>query len=299
MPAISKSWVTIADGAVDPDSPLDTALMTGLRDDLVHLREWLGASYYAGAVQNHSHDGQNSALVEIGPNQVRNGSFETGTEGWTLTNYTGGSIVTDTSNHLDGSTALAITSTVLGNGGGDAISAGYISVAGAMRDLFVNVAVKASASGVSSKAEVVWYDQAKAQISTSTIYNTTNTGTSGALLGGNVLTPPSNARYARVKLTGGIPGVGSAVGTIYFDGIVSVWSAALNIAALATVGIGSYVLGWPGFSVSPGTTVAGSNISFCSTAGSGETFGGVGAGTWLCCGGVGSAGTATVFRRVA
>lgn len=64
MPAISKTWVIIADGAVDPDSPLDTALMTGLRDDLVHLREWLGAAYTAGATQNHTHDGVNSALVE-------------------------------------------------------------------------------------------------------------------------------------------------------------------------------------------------------------------------------------------
>lgn len=63
MTAISKSWVTIADAAVDPDSPLDTTLMTGLRDDVVHLREWLGASYYAGAEQDHNHDGVNSKLV--------------------------------------------------------------------------------------------------------------------------------------------------------------------------------------------------------------------------------------------
>lgn len=64
MPAISKAWVSILDAAVDPDSPIDTALMTGLRDDLVHLREWLGAAYTAGATQNHTHDGTNSALVE-------------------------------------------------------------------------------------------------------------------------------------------------------------------------------------------------------------------------------------------
>ena len=68
MPAISKSWVTIADGAVDPDSPIDAALMTGLRDDLVHLREWVGAAYVAGAVQDHDHDGENSKPIagEVG-----------------------------------------------------------------------------------------------------------------------------------------------------------------------------------------------------------------------------------------
>ena len=63
MTAISKAWVTQNDAAVDADSPIDQALMEGLRDDLVHLREWLGASYYAGAVQDHNHDGINSALT--------------------------------------------------------------------------------------------------------------------------------------------------------------------------------------------------------------------------------------------
>ena len=35
MTAISKAWVSVADSAVDPDSPLDSQLMTGLRDDLI------------------------------------------------------------------------------------------------------------------------------------------------------------------------------------------------------------------------------------------------------------------------
>ena len=68
MTAISKAWVAIADGAVDPDSPIDSTLMTGLRDNDIHLREWIGASYEAGAVQDHNHDGVNSAPIagEVG-----------------------------------------------------------------------------------------------------------------------------------------------------------------------------------------------------------------------------------------
>jgi microcystin-dependent protein len=68
MGAISKAWVVIADTAVDPDSPIDAALMTGLRDDTVHLREWIGFSYTGGAVQDHNHDGINSAAIsgEVG-----------------------------------------------------------------------------------------------------------------------------------------------------------------------------------------------------------------------------------------
>jgi len=70
MPAISKAWVTIADGAVDPDSPLDSVLMTGIRDDLIHLREWLGAGFFAGAVQDHDHDNVNSKTPVLGNGSV-------------------------------------------------------------------------------------------------------------------------------------------------------------------------------------------------------------------------------------
>lgn len=61
MPPPSKTWVDIADSQVDPDSPLDTVLMTGVRDDLVHLREWLG--YGFTPAQAHVHNGTDSAFV--------------------------------------------------------------------------------------------------------------------------------------------------------------------------------------------------------------------------------------------
>lgn len=61
MPPPSKSWVVIADSQVDADSPLDSVLMTGIRDDLVHLEEWVGLDYTAA--QNHDHDDVNSKAV--------------------------------------------------------------------------------------------------------------------------------------------------------------------------------------------------------------------------------------------
>jgi hypothetical protein len=237
MTAISKNWVTLTDAATDADSPVDQALTQGYRDDLVHLREWLGASYTAGAVQDHNHDGVNSALVEIGPNAIRNGSFEDGTNGWTLTAYTGGTVATNTANDMDGATALAVTSTSTANGGGDALSDEYVSCTGGLYYDF-SVGVKASVANVSSKAEVVWYSDAKAQISAGTIYSTTNTRTGATKIGAHVLSP-STARFYRVKLTGGIPGSGSATGTVYFDGIVASGLAAgerlLEAGSLSTV----------------------------------------------------------------
>jgi len=61
MAAPSKSWVAIADSQVDADSPLDTVLMTAIRDDLVHLEEWLGKDYTAAV--NHTHNGVDAAPV--------------------------------------------------------------------------------------------------------------------------------------------------------------------------------------------------------------------------------------------
>lgn len=217
MPAISKAWVTVPDTAVDPDSPLDTTLVTALRDDLVHLREWLGAAYYAGAVQDHNHDGVNSALVEIGPNLLRNGSFEQDTNGWSITTYTGGSQTINTANHIDGAKALAFTSTSTANGGGQATNGQFINVTGG-EGVELYMALKASVANVSSKVELIWYDNAQAQISITDLYVSTNTPTVNTpLYLGDAA--PANARFCKVRLTGAVPGSGSATGTVYFDGL--------------------------------------------------------------------------------
>lgn len=61
MPAPSKNFTSILDTAVAPDAPLDTALMTALRDNDIHLQEF---GYFGfTAAQAHNHDGTNSALV--------------------------------------------------------------------------------------------------------------------------------------------------------------------------------------------------------------------------------------------
>jgi hypothetical protein len=216
MPAISKSFVTIADTATDPDSPIDAALITGLRDNAVHLREWMGASYTAGAVQDHNHDGGNSAAIEIGPNWLRNGNFENGTTGWTLTAYTGGTVTTGTSNEVEGTTGLVITSTNATNGGGKAESAGYIQVVGGQTRQFM-VSIKASGTTVPVKAEVLWYDDALGSISASTIISVTTSPTTARLVVRRIAAP-ATARYCKVRLE--LPTGAGGTGTIYFDAVI-------------------------------------------------------------------------------
>lgn len=217
MAATSKSWSSIADAQINPDSPIDTALMTSIRDDLVHLREWLGAGFTAGAVQDHNHDGVNSALVPIGPNYLRNGSFEDGTAGWTLTAYTGGTLAVSTSVYIHGKQSLAITSTVLANGGGNALSDEYTPCGKGLGVQIVGM-IKASAANVSSLIEFIWYDNAKAQISASTAYSSSSTPTTFTRVY-KTISPPTNAAYVRIKTTGGVPATGTGTGVIYIDGL--------------------------------------------------------------------------------
>lgn len=63
MTVPSKNWTNIADTQVDADSPLDATLITAIRDDLVHIKEWLG--YGFTAAQAHNHDNVNSASVVL------------------------------------------------------------------------------------------------------------------------------------------------------------------------------------------------------------------------------------------
>ena len=72
MPAPSKNFTTIADSQVDGSSPLDTTLVTGLRDNDQHIEEWLGKDFTAA--QNHEHNNVDSARVKEA-NLDRSGGF--------------------------------------------------------------------------------------------------------------------------------------------------------------------------------------------------------------------------------
>lgn len=61
MATPSKTFTSIPDTSVDAESPLDTTLMTQIRDSLIHLEEWVGKNYTAAV--DHDHDGVNSSFV--------------------------------------------------------------------------------------------------------------------------------------------------------------------------------------------------------------------------------------------
>lgn len=68
MTVPTRDWTDIGDAQVDAESPLDTTLMTQIRDNLVNLKEWLGFSYTPA--QDHDHDGINSKSVLLADGAV-------------------------------------------------------------------------------------------------------------------------------------------------------------------------------------------------------------------------------------
>jgi len=212
MPAPTKSWNTIADGEVDAGSPLDQTLLTKIRDDLYHLQESLYGTYTAAIA--HNHDGVNSATIDIGPNLIRNPGFEDSLNGWTDNAYSGGSIAINTAQEMEGANCVAITSTVIANGGGY-VQCALLKIGGDQPYRF-SVQLKASVANVSFSAVVIWYDGAFSQISSSSIASSANTPTSQTIYR-KVICAPTTARYCLVRLIGGDPGIGSSAGTIYFD----------------------------------------------------------------------------------
>ncbi|HLC19120.1 MAG TPA: hypothetical protein VJM57_08935 [Thermodesulfobacteriota bacterium] len=60
----TRNWTDIQDGQVDADSPLDTTLITSIRDNIENLKSQLtGESGTYTAAQEHDHDGVNSKEV--------------------------------------------------------------------------------------------------------------------------------------------------------------------------------------------------------------------------------------------
>lgn len=236
MPAPSVSYNPPIDSELAPGKPNTSNKQMRMRDAIKYLFEWIGKDYTAA--QNHNHDGVNSAEIEVGPNYVRNPSFEAGTTGWTTAAYTGGTVATNAANDMNGATALAMTSTSIANGGGEAIATGYTPCSGGM-SLDTVAMVKASASGQSAKLSVIWYDDAKAQISEAAAWTSTSVPTVATPVGDRVVAP-ATARYARLKLVGGVPASGTAFGTVYWDGVLLTERAPIavvgNTNVLATTG---------------------------------------------------------------
>ena len=77
MAAPSKSFTVITDARIDADSPWTEDVTTDLRDNDIHLEEWLGKNYTAAV--DHDHDTVNSKAVTLGAATVAQAELKTST----------------------------------------------------------------------------------------------------------------------------------------------------------------------------------------------------------------------------
>jgi hypothetical protein len=161
-----------------------------------------------------------------------------------------------------------------------------------------------SISGVSAKMEVQWYDKtaipsnlATGLISASTVWSSSSTPSAVSYVG-SVQTAPLNARFMRTKFTGCVPGVGTQIGTVYVDGMVSTIPPQNTIfdkpgtytfvmpvdavyIAVQGAGAGSNASGFPGSSgaYGEGWVYAPKGTSITITVGAGGIYNTSGGGT--------------------
>lgn len=169
-----------------------------------------------------NHGGGSIEDVSAQRSIVLNYSFEDDDDGdgepdnWTVTLYTNGTQTLDTSagGQIHGAKALKFTST--GTGGGYAESDLFlVHEAEGVTALW---AMKSSDAAVRNLVELVWYDRSQSVLSTSSIYDDSTTNPTSWTDKTGSATAPSDARFAKLRLTG-CHSSDATVGSTWFDDV--------------------------------------------------------------------------------
>ncbi len=166
---------------------------------------------------------QIASLGGSGGSDVANGGFESDTDndgtpdGWTVTLFPGGSFVIDSTTQAEGTKSAKFTHPGGAGNGGGYIQTNDFSSCSELRSLNLNWTQKASVAGIRAIVQVLYYDSAKAFLSTQTAYDSQANATAWTDLNFLML-PPAGARYYKLKFVGGDSSVNVA-GSVWFDGV--------------------------------------------------------------------------------
>ena len=154
---------------------------------------------------------------------IPNGSFEVDATGdnlpdeWVIAPFPGGGGgVLEATDVAHGAKSLKFTHPGGATGGGTAETTKYFECA-EQTPVVLRWLHKCSAAALLDKVELVFFDKAKAALSTVAIYSSSSNPTSWALQSGGTA-PPANARFFKVRITGGDPSAATA-GTSHWDGV--------------------------------------------------------------------------------
>lgn len=157
-----------------------------------------------------SNFGAGESYVNYGNyNLVTDGGFEDDSNGdglpdnWTVTTYPNvsygaGSAILDSSTQIEGLYALKFTSQ--GDGGGYAVSGLFNVREGGT--VAAQWSMKSTVAGVRNVVELIWYNSAQVQISTSSLYDDSATNPTVWTQKNGSATAVTNARYAKLRVTG-------------------------------------------------------------------------------------------------
>lgn len=162
-----------------------------------------GATVYSDDNINLS----SSSTATGASNLILNPSFEDDTDGdgvpdsWTVTLYSGGAGAVDTTSQYNGQTSYKFTST--GTGGGYLTSTSFFAVSPSVI-YSVGFALISSAADVRNTVDILWYkaDQTASATASSAIYDDSTTNPTSWTEKFYEVTAPSDAYYAKIRLTG-------------------------------------------------------------------------------------------------
>lgn len=153
---------------------------------------------------------------------IANGSFENDADsdgipdGWAFTSAgAGGTFALDTDAADVAHAAKSALFTNASGAGGFLQMSDYIPCA-SLRPITFSWLMKSSSATVRNKFEVRWYDRAKAFLSMSTLYDKSTGNPTSYRAFFAVGTPPANARFAQVRITGADS---ATTGSTHFDDV--------------------------------------------------------------------------------
>lgn len=157
---------------------------------------------------------------------VLNGSFETDSDSdgipdaWTRTLFTGGTFLLDNTDQTDGLYSVKFTSPGGGGNGGGYIESTDAFPVSPIRQIEVLWSQKSSAATVSNIVQVYWFksDLTASATPSTTIYTNAATNPTNWTVESGIATPPSDARFAKVRLTG-CSTASTVAGTTRFDDV--------------------------------------------------------------------------------
>jgi len=225
------SFVSLTDAEIAVDKPITQSLFQKIKDNFDALN---GSS--AGVVNGI---GNGSAEIDTDADDVP--------DGWTASEYTGGTIGIYATAPEHGTYAFYMTHPGGAGNGGGTFTSDYVPCSD-LQPINVKFIHWATAAGMKNQVRVLWYDEDKVALGTPSAiaYTSTANPTSAAVFSKSVAAQ-SGARYYRVQIVGGYTDTNVA-GTAYFDGVES--SQGIGY----TAGSGGYIVGQMSANVSTAST---------------------------------------------